>query len=668
VKVTKVFAKTLAIPALEYRDEHNKRRRACLGDFVLSEEDESFELLLPYTMLRQHNASDDVRNYGGNSDIDLIASARRRSRPSRPSSAALARRLVEEINDVEEETADLFVDLISGDAGTEDAEESDSRLDRDLDAIRLAEIRSDRAEFERNFESLHCDELGPVPTVVKNKFSCVLGDIFHAIDRVKVHTRHEWKKAYKHSLMKAFLEWDPSCLDEVKKILMEKGWTKKEFESTLYYKPSFFRRRVPRVALPPSQLYYRVRAVFVTFGNRVDSKTKVPLFNAKAWNKAKNLLEEILEGYYSDPPGVDWYFCELDEKKNIKVDQYGIQLLRSGRGTNLVESVHRQYNTTFRHRSGIEMGDALLAERRHRHNIDVARRNYRDYPEVGHYDTWMVDLLQELVEYNTGKILYPGWQGVCDYEDTDEGFVVTPLHATELEEALKKRVACLQEERNFRMSFSPDVQFLCRSWGVPIPFLPVAKKEEFKLFSDLLLSRLEKFDAEKMAALWIEYVDGKTIFPKLPVQLKNYHREWERNRRIGAQQRRAAPDLQLFNKFLGTMSSGAGEGSVATVQLPPSMPQPIAETARRDSSAGVVRVDNINMGIHADGESEFDRVERKRGRPKGLGDNTGRKIRSCRSCAESGIQERIAGAAACPGKTYRKRCKYAQTGEEETTC
>jgi hypothetical protein len=39
-------------------------------------------------------------------------------------------------------------------------------------------------------------------------------------------------------------------------------------------------------------------------------------------------------------------------------------------------------------------------------------------------------------------------------------------------------------------------------------------------------------------------------------------------------------------------------------------------TARRDDSAGVVWVDTLNMGINADGESEFDRVERKRGRSK----------------------------------------------------
>jgi hypothetical protein len=50
-----------------------------------------------------------------------------------------------------------------------------------------------------------------------------------------------------------------------------------------------------------------------------------------------------------------------------------------------------------------------------------------------------------------------------DYEDTDEGFEVTPTHATDLQEALKKRVDFLRKDRNFRMKFSPNVRFLCRA-------------------------------------------------------------------------------------------------------------------------------------------------------------------------------------------------------------
>jgi uncharacterized Fe-S cluster-containing radical SAM superfamily protein len=88
------------------------------------------------------------------------------------------------------------------------------------------------------------------------------------------------KEAYKVSFMHAMLEWDPNHLKEVKSILLRGGWTEEEFESMLYYKPSFFRERVRRVALLHRQIMnYRVRAVFVSFGYRKDRRTQNPTPN-----------------------------------------------------------------------------------------------------------------------------------------------------------------------------------------------------------------------------------------------------------------------------------------------------------------------------------------------------------------------------------------------------
>ncbi|KAG7344908.1 hypothetical protein IV203_032439 [Nitzschia inconspicua] len=44
--------------------------------------------------------------------------------------------------------------------------------------------------------------------------------------------------------------------------------------------------------------------------------------------------------------------------------------------------------------------------------------------------------------------------------------------------------------------------------------------------------------------------DGRDIFPKLPVQLKKYHRYWERNRRIQDAIDRAKSDIELLNSYL----------------------------------------------------------------------------------------------------------------------
>jgi hypothetical protein len=68
--------------------------------------------------------------------------------------------------------------------------------------------------------------------------------------------------------MNAFLEWDPEQYKKVKQKHLDAGWDEKDFEALVFYKPSYLRRRVARVALPPRQLYYRVRAVYVTFGKK----------------------------------------------------------------------------------------------------------------------------------------------------------------------------------------------------------------------------------------------------------------------------------------------------------------------------------------------------------------------------------------------------------------
>ena len=99
-------------------------------------------------------------------------------------------------------------------------------------------------------------------------------------------------------------------------------------------------------------------------------------------------------------------------------DSYGILLIRCCRGTNMVEAIHRLCNALFKHRSGIEMGDAKLAERRHRHNWDRAQKIYRDFPRVGHYDVWKIDILQKLVEQNTGESIFSGWSCVRDFVDS----------------------------------------------------------------------------------------------------------------------------------------------------------------------------------------------------------------------------------------------------------
>ena len=159
-------------------------------------------------------------------------------------------------------------------------------------------------------------------------------------------------------------------------------------EAKMYYDVAYFRARVPRVVLPPSKLYPRVRAVYQLYGDKKDSKTQTPLFNKRNWGRAQGVLKDILAGFVSDPPGFAFYTQQLNSKGELAVDALGISLIECNRGTNRCENVHKQLVTTYgTWCTGIEMGDCLLRERRHRYNHCVSERRRFGFPKIGHFDT-----------------------------------------------------------------------------------------------------------------------------------------------------------------------------------------------------------------------------------------------------------------------------------------
>lgn len=261
---------------------------------------------------------------------------------------------------------------------------------------------------------------------------CCAWDGFHVLSRVKVPEKHELKKAIKIAFMKALYSYDEMKLQEVIATLKSNGWTDREITSTLYYRPGFFSKRVERTCL---QLYFRVRAVIVTFASKLNSKSGKPLFNGEAFKQWNNILNEILLGYYSDPPDHSFYSFDLDSEGWPKQDKYGLQIIRSTRGTSYVENVHRQYSATFDNIAGVELATALLDERAHRHNINVQTLRVANYPKFGHYDTWLVDKAH-LVRQNHRVNLFTGWSNASDYRDTNESFVMVALHSETLQEAL----------------------------------------------------------------------------------------------------------------------------------------------------------------------------------------------------------------------------------------
>jgi hypothetical protein len=72
---------------------------------------------------------------------------------------------------------------------------------------------------------------------------------------------------------------------------------------------------------------------------------------------------------------------------------------------------------------------------------------------------------------------------------------------------------------------------------------------ERTLFTELMLKLTAPIDFEAMAAAWVIKVNGKTIFPKLPVYLRNYYDEWRRNQLIKEAVARAATKKNALGKL-----------------------------------------------------------------------------------------------------------------------
>ena len=194
-------------------------------------------------------------------------------------------------------------------------------------------------------------------------------------------------------------------------------------------------------------------------------------------------------------------------------DKDGIALIDCQRGTNKVEAIHKtlmsmcgEWNT------GIEMGDCLLTERRHRFNHKNAERTRRDFPRLGHYDTWLIDRLQWLVMENHGDLLFPTWSNTCDYIDTEESFGTVNLAHDDLRAAIQT----IEVTDDVVRKLQPNQKYMCRKMCLKLPVQPVITEEEMMLFHQLIRNQSGTINFDEMAVEWCKHVDGIRIFPKLP--------------------------------------------------------------------------------------------------------------------------------------------------------
>jgi len=631
IKLVTIYSTGFKIPEYTYQPSGSRVSPATLSHFV-----EGCCIVVPVHMLKHHVSSDHVRSTPAD--------------PSRPLSILNVTAPAEDgTSQAQKEAADTDVECLDEDDDADEDVRRNSLTEetismQDIELIRAAAEQSESAQSVVNLFPCEGLSASPSPTAIVDNFSSVLGDAFHAMKRHITPMHHEAKKTFFVALREAFLVWNKEKLEELKGHLREEGRSEEEIEKKMLFTSSSFTDCVDRYIPPPSLLYFRVRAVFVLFGKLVDSKTKKPLFNAKAWKCANNVLDEILLGYYSDPPGVQWYTKRLKKDGTVATNKYGMELFDCSRGTNRVESFHKDLITTWgTWPMGLEMSTKVLAEKRHRHNHRVSEKRRDNFPKIGHYDTWEVDELQLLVYKNRGFLLFPHWSNSSEYVSTDETFDVVALQSKGVQQALEDRCQVIAP----LPKLSRDLQFQCNAMGTPLPFLPFSTTEERMKFSEYvhsLPSPLSANDDKKAAVDWCAFVDGTNIMPKLPCHFRTYIRKWDSNLRSKDLFERSKSGRQ---KLAELNSIEHAVTITAPVPLPPSMPQP-KPGAMHNQSYTIVANNAIGQ------VPLLTTRKRKIGERGKDAEGTKRKPRRCILCVEKGGPN----FETCSGRWPRGKCQH----------
>jgi hypothetical protein len=512
--------------------------------------------------------------------------------------------------------------------------------------------------------------------------------------------------------------FEPTAYNFLIQELKADGLTDKEIEAKLYYDFAYFRMRVPRIVPPPSQHYHRVRAVFAFYGQQRDIKTGAPLFNDAAWGRAKNLLLEILAGFYADPPGMEFYFQAVNAKGEPAFDEHGIPLLVCNRGTSDVECFHRSIMETFsKWCTCVHMADCLLTEHRHRYNHHISELRRTGFPRFGHCDTWLIDLLQLVVEFNHNVLLHPAWPNTADYAATAESFGTVRIHSPELDIALQR----ISLPPNITKKFTQTQKYMCKRMGIPVPVLPVHGEAECFLFDKLVRSSHTNADYDQMAIDWCKSVNGVNIHAKLPSQLRTHHSAWQHNQGVRQAVQSAAAGETLLTRinnetmwaylpsanmssppsqppsppaapsssppllsppvprpFTGGAPAPGGvlgvevacattEPAAMRAEMPPAATPfaqhpPLASAAHPPLDDTAVLVGGIGVSLQpAQQDSSAPLKKRERGHRKG--DKLGKGTRNGRTCRTCKANNRPEEAKDCPGRASGGKCRVCKTCE-----
>ena len=185
----------------------------------------------------------------------------------------------------------------------------------------------------------------------------------------------------------------------VESVLREKGLTEQEIRKKMNRSTNYYKKRVRRVVPGPDELTEAIQEVVNVLGDAVDDTTGFALFNTRAYNQLKNVLNHVKKGCVSDKPGISLYILQ-------RTDKDGIPVYRCSRGTSALESLHAHIRRALRgYRYTPRVAIAILREFYHRWNVEAENALFEKGNEYTHF--FNTEVFEEMQRtYPNGKLLF----------------------------------------------------------------------------------------------------------------------------------------------------------------------------------------------------------------------------------------------------------------------
>lgn len=336
-------------------------------------------------------------------------------------------------------------------------------------------VQGDRIEVEE--QSLSTPVASPREDigspVSRQPTQWIMGDIFHAMERIPVNTHHPMMSSFLYMFKMAFFIEDACASARVADVLEKNGIGIAGYRRS---NPEYFRRRIPRFVPRPEILEARLIELFKSFApfSECEDASK-KLFRSNFESERDKLLEHVRKGCYSDPENVSMYH-------QVGTDNDGLPLYRCHRGTNGAESNHlllwRSFNSV---NIGIETMETLLLAFITRHNITRSAANRTGYYFRGHYHPWILDAINEKSRRIWGTVPFPS---VISSSDWDWSSLKVFTRNWLVHQPPDERIPDGGKGRPHE-KLSSNGKFLALAAGTILPFRPVSGKDEEDLYVTL---------------------------------------------------------------------------------------------------------------------------------------------------------------------------------------